>query len=129
MFAYTKFLCDNIRLSRVTIVSPDRCCGDIFTWKCHYPYILKCNMVHNWCWRRSEIYTPTHLLASELGLPICCLLLAMRAMSGCDSVSTFSHIEKIATFQTLKNKIDKLTDMIDFGEFPSLSLESLSVIT
>ena len=45
----------------------------------------------------------------------------------CDSVSTFSHIEKIATFQTLKNKIDKLTDIIDFGEFPSLSLESLSV--
>ena len=47
----------------------------------------------------------------------------------CDSVSTFSQIEKIATFQTLKNKIDKLTDMIDFGEFPSLSLESLSVVT
>ena len=79
--------------------------------------------------RRSEIYTRIHLLASELGLPICCLLLAMRVMSGCDSISTFSHIEKIATFQTLKNKIDKLTYMINFGEFASLSLESLSVVT
>ena len=53
----------------------------------------------------------------------------MRAISGCDSVSTFSHIEKVATFQTLKNKTDELTDMIDFSEFPSLSLESLSVVT
>ena len=75
---------------------------------------------------KTTIYTSIHLLVSELGLPICCLLLAMR---GCDSVSTFSHIEKIAIFQTLKNKIDELTDMIDFGEFPSLSLESLSVVT
>ena len=70
-----------------------------------------------------------HLLASELGLLICCLLLEMRAISECESVSTFSHIEKIATFQTLKNKIDELTDMIDLGEFPSPSLESLSVVT
>ena len=68
-------------------------------------------------------------LASELGLLICCLLLAIRAISGCDSVSTFSHIEKIATFQILKNKIDKLVGIIDFGEFPSLFLESLSAVT
>ena len=30
----------------------------------------------------------------------------------------------ITTFQTLNNKIDELIDMIDSGEFPSLSLES-----
>ena len=63
-------------------------------------------MVQNWCRKKSEIYTPIHLLASELGLPICCLLLNTRGMSGCDSISTFSHIEKIATLQTLKNKIN-----------------------
>ena len=34
------------------------------------------------------------------------MLLAMRAMSGCDSVNTTSHIEKIATLQTFKNKIE-----------------------
>ena len=53
----------------------------------------------------------------------------MRAMPGCDSVSTFSHIKKMATFQTLKNKIDELRDMIYYGEFPSLSLQILSVVT
>ena len=53
----------------------------------------------------------------------------MHAISGCDSVSSFSHIGKIITFQTLKNKIEELTDTIDFGEFLSLSLESLSVVT
>ena len=57
------------------------------------------------------------------------LLLAMLAISGCDSVSTFSHIEKIATLETLKNKIDELGDMINFSEFPLLSLKRLSVVT
>ena len=56
------------------------------------------------------------------------MLLAMRGMTGCDSVSTFSHIEKIATFQKLKTK-SKMTVIIDFGKFPSFSLESLSVVT
>ena len=35
--------------------------------------------------------------------------------------AVFTHIGKIARFQRLKNKLDKLTDMIEFGEFPSLS--------
>ena len=41
----------------------------------------------------------------------CVYEVAMRAMSGCDSASTFSHFEKIATLQILKNKIDELADM------------------
>ena len=45
----------------------------------------------------------------------------MHAISECDYDSSFSHIGKI-TFQTLKNKIDELTDIIDFSEFLSLSL-------
>ena len=61
-------------------------------------------------------YIPLDVLASELGLPIFCLLPAMHA--GCDSVSSSSHIKKMKTFQTLKNKMDKLTNMIDFGDFP-----------
>ena len=44
-----------------------------------------------------------------------------NAISGCDSVSTI--------FQAIKNKIHKLTDMIDFCEFTSLSLEGLFVVT
>ena len=53
----------------------------------------------------------------------------MHSISGCDTISSFSHIGKITTFQTLKDKINKLTDLIDFGECPSVSLESLSVAT
>ena len=64
-----------------------------------------------------------HLVASKLGLPIRCLLPAMYAISRCDSISSFLNIGKITTFQTLKNKQNKLemTDMIDFGGFPSHS--------
>ena len=68
-------------------------------------------------------------MASKLGLPVSSLLLAMRGMSRCDSVRTVSHIEKIAILQTLKNKIDEMTDMIDSDEYPSLSSESLFVVT
>ena len=53
----------------------------------------------------------------------------MHAISGCDSVSSFSHTGKITIFQTLKSNPNELTDLIDFGEFPSLSLESPSVVT
>ena len=64
-----------------------------------------------------------HLITSKLGLPICCLLPEMYEISRYDSISSFAHTEKITTFQTLKNKQNKLElmDMIDFGEFPSVS--------
>ena len=70
-----------------------------------------------------------HLVASKLGLPICRLLPAMHAISRCDSITSFSHTAKITTFQTLRNKLDELTDMIELGEFPSLSLETPSAVT
>ena len=53
----------------------------------------------------------------------------MHVISGCEFVSSFSHFGKIRAFQTLKNKIDKVTDMIDYCEFPSLALESPLVVT
>ena len=84
IFSYIKFLCDNTRLRRISL----------------YESLTNLTFLDAICFktgadqRRSEIYALTHLLASKLGLPICCLLLAMRAMSGCDSVNTFLHIEK-----------------------------------
>ena len=53
----------------------------------------------------------------------------MHAISRCDSITSFSHTAKITTFQTLRNKLDELTDMIELGEFPSLSLETPSAVT
>ena len=51
-------------------------------------------MVQNWRRRRSGIYTNMHLLASELGLPICCLLLAMRVQCQDVTLSLLFHIGK-----------------------------------
>ena len=70
------------------------------------------------------------LVASKLRLSICYLLPAICAISRCDSISSFSHTGKMAAFQTLKNKQNKLelADTIDYGEFSSVSLESLSVV-
>ena len=53
----------------------------------------------------------------------------MHVISGCNSVSIFSNFGKIRAFQTLKNKIDKLADIIDYGKFPSTSKESPLVVT
>ena len=73
------------------------------------------------------MYTSIHLLASPIHLFASAMHLLASSIR-CDSVCTFSHNRKIARFKTLKNKIDELTDMIDFCEFPSLSLESLLIL-
>ena len=102
MFAYIKFFCDDICLNRVIIVSPD---SDVAV-KSLYQTVTN-PIFLNAIWFKTgtsddQRYIPTHVLASELGLPIWCLGPAMHAVSGCDSVSSFSHIRKTATFQTLK---------------------------
>ena len=56
----------------------------------------------------------------------------MHAVPRCDSFRSFSHTGNITTFQTLKNKqskLDELTDLINFCEFPSLSSKIPFVIT
>ena len=102
MFAYIKFLCDNILLSRVAIVSPD---ADVAVISLYESFTNVTFLDAIWFKTGAEDgQRYTSILASELGLPICCLLLATRAVSGCEYVCTFSHIEKIVTFQTLKKK-------------------------
>ena len=57
-------------------------------------------------------YIAVPLVAPELGLPICCLLPAMHAISGFNSVESFSHTGKITTIQTFKKKkLNELTEM------------------
>ena len=129
MFVFSRFLCDNIRLNRVIIVLPDTDVAVISL----YQNVTNLTFLDA-VWFKTgtgdnQRYTLTHLLASELGLQIWCLLPAMPAVSGCDSACSFSHTGKITAFQTLKNKINELTELIDFSEFPTLYLESPSVVT
>ena len=51
----------------------------------------------------------------------------MHAISGCNSVISFSHVEKITKFEALK--IDETIDVVKFGEFLPVSLENPSVVT
>ena len=87
---------------------------------------LTCNTILNWYRWWSEMYPCT---PSSFTVGITSMLLVSCKV---DSVSSCSHTEKITTLQTLKNKqskLDGLTVIIDFGEFPWFSLESLSVVT
>ena len=115
IFAYNKFLCDNIQLDGVTIVSPDTDFAVIFL----YESVTNLKFLDT-IWFKLVLET-----IRDIYNYICRLLLAMHVMSGCDSVSSFSRIEKIATFQTLKNKIDKLTNMTVF-DFNAICILSLS---
>ena len=98
MFAYIKFLCGNIRLRRVAVVSPDTGVAVIFFHESVTNFTFLDAIMLKTGAKDDERYISIHLLASELKLVICCVLLAIRAISERDSVSTFSHIEKIATF-------------------------------
>ena len=88
MFAYIKFLCDNICLNRVAVVSP---------------------------------YT---------GFAVISLFESVTNLTFFDAI-WFKTGPKTSfrTFQKLKNKLDKRVGIIDFGEFSSLFLESLSAVT
>ena len=116
MVVYIKFLCDNICLNKVIIVLPnsDAVVISLYQSVTNLTFLdalwFKIGIGDN------QRYIPIHVLASELGLPIYCLLSTMHA--GCDSISSFSHIGKITMSQTLKNKIDELTNMINFCDFP-----------
>ena len=98
MSAYTNFLCGNIRLIRVVIASP----GTDVAMISLYQSVTSPAFLDIICFKTGtgsdERFIPIHVLASELGLPTYCLLPAMHAVSGCDSVGSFSHIEKITIF-------------------------------
>ena len=116
MFANIKFLCDNIRMNRVIIVSSDSDVAVISLYQSVTNFTFLDALWFKTGTGDNQRHIPRHVLATELGLPICCLLLAVHA--GCDLVSSFLHILKMATFQALKNKINELTNMIDVGDFP-----------
>ena len=102
------------------------CCRDIFISKFHADLTFL-DAICKTGTDDDQTYIPVHILASELGLTICCLRPAMHVISGYNFVSSFSHIGK--TITCLTSKIDELTDVINFGEFPSLSLENPPVVT
>ena len=87
IFAYIRFLCDNIRLNRIIIVSPDTDVTVISLYK----YAFK-------------------LVASDLGLSIYYFLPAMHAISRYDFVSSFSRTGKVTdNIQNIEKQFDELT--------------------
>ena len=108
MFAYIKFLCHNIHLNRVIIVSSDTDVAAVSLYQ----------SVSNLTFIDAIRFKTNTLLASSNA---CNIWIRLRKQ--------FSHTGKITTFQALKNKIDELTDKIDFVEFASLSFANLSVVT
>ena len=105
MFAYIKFLCDNIRLKRVIIVSLDSDVAGISLYQSVTNLTFLDALWFKTGTGDNQTYIPIYVLASELRLSVCFFLPAMHA--GCDSTSSFSHIRKMTTFQTLKKKKKK----------------------
>ena len=101
MFAYINFLCDNIPLNMVIIISPDTIVAMICLCQSFTNLILLDAIWFKTGTSDDERYIPTHELAS--GLP-CCLLHARHGTSRCDSIRSFSYIG-VKTFQTLKKNL------------------------
>ena len=75
-------------------------------------------------------YISAYLVASELGLRICCLLSAMHTILGCNSRQQFSTYWKDNNIPNIKTQARRTNRyVINFDEFSSVSLESASVVT
>ena len=98
MFAYINFLCDDIPLNMVIIVSPGTVAAVISLCQIFTNLILLDAIWFNTGTSEDERYISTHELAS--GLP-CCLLPARHGITRCDSIRSFSYIG-VKTFQALK---------------------------
>ena len=92
MFVYIKFLCDNIRLTRDIIVSLDTDAAAISLYQSVTNLTFLDTIRLKTGTGEDQRCISIHVLDSELGLPISYLLSAMHAVSGCNSVSTFSRI-------------------------------------
>ena len=89
MFVYIKFLCDNIRLTRDIIVSLDTDAAAISLYQSVTNLTFLDTIQLKTGTGEDQRCISIHALDSELGLPIGS---AMHAVSGCNSVSTFSRI-------------------------------------
>ena len=128
MFTYIKLLCDNIRLNRVTIVSPN-----MSRW---YLYLKVSLTLHSWMQYGSKLATKTirciytFTSISFMYTSITNMLLAScnaRAMSECDFVSTFSHWKDSNI--PYNKKQNRRTERYDWLRWISLYLESPSAVT
>ena len=102
MFVYINLPCDNIRLNRIIIDSPD---PDVLVIPSYGSVTSLIFLDVIWFKTGTSDdyrYIPIQVLASVFGLSICCLLPAIHTVSECNFISSFSHILKVATFQILK---------------------------
>ena len=94
-----------------------------------YLYIKVSLILHyflNWYRWRSEMYPCTPSILKIEIMNMLCLLPARHVISRYDSVSSFSYTGKIATFEILKNKQNKLRGSGKCDRFLWISLTFFS---
>ena len=128
MFVYCKYLATRYELSRIIISSPDTDVAVI----CCYQHVTSLSSLTE-LWFKTGVgnnkrYIAIHETTNTLGTTICKLLPAFHSITGCDSVRSFCGVGKKSAFAVLKAHLDDVTDMLDFGDTPELSLEQDSVV-
>ena len=100
-----KFSLNTVQLKRVIIDSPDTFDAVISLYHHVTNLVLLDSIWFKAGTGNEQQLIPIHSLTSEYGLQISCLLLAINAISGCDSVSSFSRIGKRKHSRHLKRKL------------------------
>ena len=68
-------------------------------------------------------YVAIHETAEQYGNSVLKALPSVHAITGCDSVSSFSGIGKKTALTTLKENIDEVIEIFQFGDSASLDLQ------
>ena len=129
IFVYCKYLCQLNQIHRIVIESPDT---DVAVICCYQLVTNLASLSELWFKTgvgKNKRYIPIHTSLNTIGASVCRLLPAVHAITGCDSVSSFSGVGKKTAFSLLKSHTDNFIDLLDFGDSPILSLECESVIS
>ena len=72
-------------------------------------------------------YFAIHKVGNHFGSSMLKSLTAFHVITGCDSVSSFSGIEKKTALTTLWSNLDDLMEILQFGDSPNLDLQEACV--
>ena len=128
ILVYCKYML-RYSLRRLVLSSPDT---DVLVICCFHISCCLTSLPEFWFKTgvgQKQRYIPVHNITASLRSSITKMLPVFHSITGCNSVNSFNGIGKIYAFKVQKEKKEKLIDLFEFGDNPTLDIQSEFVET